>query len=307
MTYPRQQARRVAGRWMGCFLLLASFGACTSARAATAGDLYFERTIVRVADQRCRLFDSNMGSALAAAQAQARGAALRAGFEEPQLQQFEQRARQRAYKVPCNSPDMAVASSRVKEAFTGYARLIRMTYHGEMADWRADRTMTREPSWRLTQQTSFGYDRVNFGLVGVQGDGALVAVASFADGANPYAVRLVMRDTRRAARPYLDKRLADSRGRVPLGARLPPVSSTQSFVAEFRTTADPRLVPGRSGSGYAFRFPDAAREAMTRLDPRESVVLEFVFADRRGESVRKAYMEVGDFAAGRAFLQVAYR
>jgi hypothetical protein len=40
------------------------------------------------------------------------------------------------------------------------------------------------------------------------------------------------------------------------------------------------------------------------LDPREAVAVEFLFS---GDRVRTAYVEVGDFAAGRAFLQVAAR
>jgi hypothetical protein len=35
--------------------------------------------------------------------------------------------------------------------------------------------------------------------------------------------------------------------------------------------------------------------------------VEFVFAGSAGDLVRRAYVEVGDFAAGRAFLQVGPR
>jgi hypothetical protein len=41
---------------------------------------------------------------------------------------------------------------------------------------------------------------------------------------------------------------------------------------------------------------------MAELDPREAVRVDFIFAGRDGDSVRTAYIEVGDFAAGRAFL-----
>ncbi|MDZ4370247.1 MAG: hypothetical protein U1C74_02340, partial [Phenylobacterium sp.] len=54
----------------------------------------------------------------------------------------------------------------------------------------------------------------------------------------------------------------------------------------------------------AFRFPQTAAKALADLDPREAVAVEFLFA---GDRVRTAYVEVGDFAAGRAFLQVAAR
>ena len=45
-------------------------------------------------------------------------------------------------------------------------------------------------------------------------------------------------------------------------------------------------------------------QALGELDPREAVAVEFLFS---GDRVRTAYVEVGDFAAGRAFLQVAAR
>ena len=64
------------------------------------------------------------------------------------------------------------------------------------------------------------------------------------------------------------------------------------------------LLPKGSEDGWAFRFPAAAAQALADLDPREAIAVEFLFP---GERVRTAYVEVGDFAAGRAFLQVASR
>ena len=48
-----------------------------------------------------------------------------------------------------------------------------------------------------------------------------------------------------------------------------------------------------------FAFPAAAAQALEALDPREVVAVEFVYPDRPSE---RALFEVGDFAAGRAFL-----
>ena len=48
--------------------------------------------------------------------------------------------------------------------------------------------------------------------------------------------------------------------------------------------------------------PEAAATALAGLDPRESVTVEFVFQGAGGDLVKTAYVEVGDFAAGRAFL-----
>jgi hypothetical protein len=49
-------------------------------------------------------------------------------------------------------------------------------------------------------------------------------------------------------------------------------------------------------------FPQEAAKAMAALDPRESATVELVFPTRTGERVQTALIEVGDFAAGRAFL-----
>ena len=58
---------------------------------------------------------------------------------------------------------------------------------------------------------------------------------------------------------------------------------------------------GDDDSGWAFRFPDAAAQELASLDPREAVAVEFMFP---GDVTRRAYVEGGDFAAGRAFLSV---
>ncbi len=84
----------------------------------------------------------------------------------------------------------------------------------------------------------------------------------------------------------------------------PPRGATRAFMAEARSEADDLLLPKGSEGGWAFRFPAAAAQALADLDPREAVAVEFLFP---GDRVRTAYVEVGDFAAGRAFLQVASR
>ena len=46
---------------------------------ASPSDLYYERSVMSAANQRCGLFSADLSSALESAQAQARGAALRGG------------------------------------------------------------------------------------------------------------------------------------------------------------------------------------------------------------------------------------
>jgi hypothetical protein len=77
-------------------------------------------------------------------------------------------------------------------------------------------------------------------------------------------------------------------------------------MAEARSPAGSDLLPKGAKTGWAFRFPAAAVRELAGLDPREAVIVEFLFADHR-QAARHAYVEVGDFAAGQAFLQLAAR
>jgi hypothetical protein len=281
-------------------LVLAAFLAAPATAHAQALNLYLERTAISAADARCSLFAPAVSQALAAGVAQARGAALRAGTPVDKLTSGARNARARAAQVSCQAPAMIAEAERVRNAFDGYGRVVRMSYPGDVATWRADRLSSRKMRWRLAQDSRFGMDAMTFGLVGDGESGAFLAVARFADGKTPYGARLRMRDTDRTVGPYLDRYLGGPTARVPLARRLPPAGSTRTYMAEARSSAGQDLLPTDAKGGWAFRFPAAAVQQLTSLDPREAVVVEFLFA----EGSRRAYVEVGDFAAGRAFLQV---
>ncbi|WP_029913740.1 hypothetical protein [Caulobacter sp. UNC358MFTsu5.1] len=288
----------MTARWPGIFVAIATLGVCGQAHAATAADQLYERTLMTSADARCRLFKPAVGSALDAARAQARGATLRSGASEVQVQAVEQRARAKAGATACASKDMQTAAGRVRQAFDGYSTMLRMTYPGDRATWQADRSVSATiPVWRLSQPAGFGRDRLVFGLSGRAND--MLAVATFADDAQPYAARLVLRDTLRTQGPYLNARNAKG-----LAANAAPRNASRVFAAETRDAAPVTLLPTGAKTGLSFRFPREAADAMSRLDPREAATVEFVFTSRTGvDTVRRAYVEVGDFAAGRAFLR----
>lgn len=308
MKSPRRSAKSSAtGGWLG-FAAGAICALAPPIASASVADTYYERSVMTAADERCRLFSPQVSSALAAGQAQARGAALRSGVAPETLQAVELQARVKAWSTACNSADMAVAAARVRSAFEPYSRQAREVYPGEFAGWTAERLpVSRAAAWNLSQTAAFGADRLAFGLAGQNGKSALLAVADFADGAQPYTARLIIRDARLAARPYLDRRQADSRGRLPLAARLAPRSSSRVFLAEARQAATAQLAPGGADGAIAFRFPAEAIAALAELDPREAVQIEFAFSTREGEKTRRAFIEVGDFAAGRAFLALSQR
>ncbi|WP_269713978.1 hypothetical protein [Caulobacter sp. NIBR2454] len=284
-------------------LALAALVAAISgdAWAASAMDLYYERTVMVAADGRCRLFTPQLRAALSSGQAQARGAALRAGASPDQIAATGRRAQAAAGRAACNSPDITLAARRVREGFEGYARLQMQRFPGEIASWTADRAISQQQAvWRLSQPASFGADRAIFGLSANVGGSrtALTAVVAFADEAQPFTARIVMRDIGKTGGAYLSRGGA----RAPLATRLPPRTATRAFLAQARGGAEKSLLPAGAKRGMSFRFPEAAATAIEALDPREAIAVEFLFAGPRGDVVRTAYVEVGDFAAGRAFL-----
>ena len=129
----------------------------------------------------------------------------------------------------------------------------------------------------------------------------VVRVAEFPGGSNPYSARLLLRDSARTLGPYL----INSRAGSALTGRLPPRAGLKAYLAEARAPATPELLPrDAKAGGWAFRFPAQATAALGALDPREAVAVEFLFP---GERTVTAYVEVGDFAAGQAFLRLAAR
>jgi hypothetical protein len=275
--------------------------------ATSAANLFYERAVMTAADGACWLFAPDVATALAASKAQARGAALRSGADPAGLAAVEAQA-SAAGAGACRSATIAAAAQQVRAAFAGYAHLQHLEFPGEFAPWVAERPLSEAaPHWRLSQRDRFGWDVMLFGLAGHGSDRPLTAVASFADGAQPYGARLVLRDPGATSGPYLDARQADVAGRIPIDARLPPRASSVVFQAGEMTPAGKDLAGPDMAGAWSFRFPDAATDALAGLDPREAVAVEFLFAGDDGEQVRTAYVEVGDFAAGRAFQSIARR
>ena len=304
----RRTVQRLAARAaLAAGLGLAGVAAPMTVGAATAADIFWERAVMSAADSRCHLFTPDITAALLGARAQARGAALRAGAGEGSLQDLADRASRKVEAVPCRSPDLAIAAARVRTAFEGWGRIPRMAFPGDVAAWRADRTYSVDgPTWRLAQAGRVGAQGFTFGLAGRRGETArLIAVADFGDGPGPYSARLLVRDRARAPGAYLNVLQISTSGRLPLVSRAPPRSAATVFAATGRAAAERRLLAPGQASAIAFQFPAAAAEAIAGLDPREAVILEFSFMGRSGDIVRTAYVEVGDFAAGQAFLAAA--
>jgi hypothetical protein len=273
------------------------------ARPQTPFDLYRERVAMTAAGARCRLFDEEAASALAAGAAQARTAALRAGYAPEALDRGAADARAQVGRIACDSPRLLKAAASARDAFRAYGGLRRMDFPGQLAAWRAERIMPRETAaWRLAQDAWAGQDKVVFGVAGLKGAETMTLSVAPADGVSPYAARLLVRDAARLPEPILP---AD--GGAPLAARAPLRSAAKVILADARAPADPALRPKGADSAVAFRFPAGAQQALEQLDPREAVSVEILYPSDRGEMVRTAFVEVGDFDAGVAFLNIQAR
>lgn len=259
-----------------------------SAQAAGPIDLFYERSFLRVAGERCRLFEREVAAALSVAAAQAEGAAVRAGVQPKHLVQIEQRAARRAASTACASPELQTAAARARDAFEGWARTVRITFPGATAEWRADRTPTRTLRWRLVQAN--GGER--FGVAGRGEEQAFVALTP-GDGPRPYAARIVARDPRRDPQPWL-------------GAGVRPPSAARTVFAQAAGPAETTLLPTGVKGASAFRFPAETAKLLEALDPRESFHVEYLIAGPGGaDRVRRVRYEVGDFAAANAFLALS--
>jgi hypothetical protein len=257
---------------------------------ATAADLYYERSVAVAAQSKCQLFEPGVAAALSAATLQARGAALRSGVEASQLAASSTRARARVDQVSCQDAQLRLMASRVEAGFAGWSRAARISFAGDRSAWHGDRFESKQTGWRLAQDALTGTSPVRLGLVGrspslVQ----LATVVSFKGRNRPYAARLVVRNATALPRPWLS------------GEGLPPPSAQMSFFATGVSAAPAPLLKTGERQGEQWLFAHAAIEAMARLDPRETVRIEFLFRD---DSVASAQFEVGDFAAGRAFLNM---
>jgi hypothetical protein len=155
----------------------------------------------------------------------------------------------------------------------------------------------KSAAWRLSQDAFAGQDKVVFGVAGQDGAEAVTLAVAPADGLEPYAARLIVRDPARLPQPFLTPASA------PLSARVPLRAAARVVMAEARADADPALRPRGARTAVAFRFPQTTSDILAGLDPREAVSVELLYPSSRGEMVRTAFVEVGDFDAALAFLK----
>ena len=265
--------------------------ALSAAAPAGAGDLagvVYERTLMREAGARCKLFEPRVEAALVAGALQARAAALRAGATDAGLDAAEAQARAKAAAVPCDAPDLRIAAQRVRAAFQGWGTQPTLALPGVRGAWSARRRADRPgPFWALSSSGTLAGRRFTVGLRATGRTGEPLRFdLELADpeAGEAWTARLVVRDPARAPQPYL----------APGGR--PPPDAERVVGASGKQALD-------GGRAWRFRFPPSAADALAALDPRENARLELVYAaPGGGDRTVSTLVEAGDFAVGRAFL-----
>lgn len=262
-------------------------GTAAAQGAMINSDLYAERTVMREADSRCKLFDPVIAQALQLGQVQARNSVLRSGVDERALIRLTQSAEARGDSIACNDPALIYEARRIRSAFSAYLQISRLSFPGTHSAWRADKTVLSSRAetgrWALSGAALRSDGPVQFGVAAFDGSLLLFAEPPGLAGAKAITARLWLRDVDRADRPYLSG-----------GFNLPPRTVSRAFFA-----ADRRIGPdGNSG----FAFSESTARALSALDPRESVLVEFVYPGPAGERIVQAIYEVGDFAPAIGFL-----
>lgn len=267
------------------FLIFALAAALTPVLAAAqeldARAQYAERRALIETDSRCALFSADVRSALQVGAAQARGALLRGGWSDERLLDLEGAAVSAARARACDDPRTQEAAARVRDSFRAWTRTPSLTLPGLAREWRAQRRPDAA-GWLLVQDIP-APRRAAFG---VRPDAAALVVPLGWTGRAPASASLVIRDVARAAAPTLAAPARRERG---LEAGAPLRAASRRIHARDRQMA---TVNGMRS--VVFEFPPEILPLLAALDPRESAVIEL--------DGQRLLIEIGDFAAARAFL-----
>lgn len=248
-------------------LFLISLASSASA-APTAQAAFVERRGLLQLDIQCQLFTPDIHAALESGALQARGALMRGGMNDAQLDDLEHVAINAARTRTCDDPRTAQAAADARTAYAAWARAITMAFPGQFRTWTA-RRFADINGLRLDQEIATG---VHFGVRDRNGAQALSLLIPLSAGQPaPATATLVLRD----------------RAGAPGGA--------QSFQASARhiEPAD-RFHPQM----LVFEFAPAAFQALLTLDPREAVDVQLP----RNGATQRLQIEIGDLAAARLFL-----
>ena len=161
MIPPKPALNPLCSGLVAALALLVQTAPTEAGTAWSLDKVYAERTAMRVADQRCKLFAPSVASALLMGEVQARDPA--------ELGQIVEIAVQRGSTISCRDPALITEAGHVRTAFSSYARLQRLDFPGGAASWKADRTVlsTRVEGgrWALTTAAVRASASLRFGVV----------------------------------------------------------------------------------------------------------------------------------------------
>lgn len=269
---------------------LAAALAAGAAGAQDAREAFADRAAAIALDDRCGFFTAPERAALEAAWLQSRGVLLREGRTRAELEEAGAHIVRRMAATPCDDPQALGRAAVVRGAYEGYRRLSSMEFPGDARSWRAERNLTAD-TWPLAQAIDDG--GAVFGLAAAAAGVELSLLCTPPAGATPASAVIVARAAQRSPGlhdPSLGGLLADPER--PGWVRWAPPEHAEALF-----WANRRQLNGRSAR---FAFPDAARDAIAALDPREAIRIDIF--DGAGRRIARHYVEVGDFAAGLAFL-----
>ena len=271
--------------------MLFALTAFTPAAAAIGPEVaYAERSALLGADRTCGLFDPGLRAALEAATWQARGVLLRSGWSETRTDSLGRAATAEGGAKRCSDPAIATAARNARAGFTGWTRLMAMRFDGGARAWSARRISDRDGFYLRQDMTT-----PRNAAFGIRHEGTAAAVGFMLPlGVNeppPSGARLYFRDRTRAPRSA-----ADLPGRTRND--LPSLAASRASSVTIWASAR-RLDEAKDHRLAMFVFPNSVMDRIGALDPREAIEVEIDGAT----GVSRFYVEVGDFAAARAFLQ----
>ncbi len=282
-----------------------------SASPDTLTETAVKRYFLAQADARCHLLTPAAAMAVTAGYLQARNTAIRASGTIGVLTPWLEQARAAAANAPCDAPELRSAAQTAQDAYRGFVVQNRL----DLGAWSGNRTYPGKPAWRLAQYQSNNDADAVLGLYGTLADARFVVMAHFADGARPYAARLLVRNVGLVNAGLINRAPRGVTQAAPIGFT---PATTLSFPARDSADVDIALHPevhsnlagfsvtgdyvGKSATSDAVRFdlPTTAWRAMAPLDPREDIVVEFDCDD----GPRYLRFEVGDFLTGLSFVRL---
>ncbi len=279
-----------------------------------ANSAFLERASLRAADDNCKLLAPPERLALEMGYWQARTALLRGGYPLRDVTALNDEAIAYANSKDCDDAGLTASNERLKDAFLAFSRTPFYEFKGGQRQWTATRTLT--DVWAAYQEdpattVRFGLihlprakDPLGFSKPGeVRPPAQLAAITKTLSGQPPPAMaRLIVRDNEKSDQPWIGGMFGPTTGLTP-----PPLSISKKILASGREVVDaPPYEDGKKTQGALFLFDKSAQDAVNLLDPRESIILEFIPSDREKNSKPvRAVFEVGDFQAAAAFSSIA--